>query len=777
VTARSRGRSRTYAPAVLTMLLFVVGAGVVVAGRDAPAGTAFAIAAPAAAAMIAVGQGARCRGRLRAGWFLIGAAMLSNAVGDLIWQALLLGGDEPRGVSAADPAYLATYPLLLAGVWLLVSALGRTTRDVYVDATIIAVFAGLGLWQFLVVNPGLSGATSLLEHIVFSAYPLAGTLTVAAVVAIVIAPHRMNAQMRLVAAFGLGFLACDVLFAVIQNAGLDGLRGISDGSYLVAYGILAAAALLPPARMPDVRPADALTFGRRRLVLLGIALVGAPVCAGLAPALDYASQAPIYIAVAALVSSTVMIRLVGLVRRLEEERRRLRAAESELAFRATHDDLTELPNRAFLITSLTTTLDEQAAVGGPGFAVMFIDLDNFKFVNDSLGHRAGDLLLGHVGRRIRQAMKTSDLVARLGGDEFVVLCRGVLDGDEAERIAARALEALAAPFSLDGDIAYTAASIGIGIAIPGDGHDAATLLRDADLALYQAKAAGGRCARVFDHTMQAWADERTSVETGLRRALDRGELAVMYQPRVDLATGRIRSLEALLRWPGRPEVPIPRLIDVAETSGLIDEIGWFVLSRACDDLARLNAAAGPLHPVSVAVNVSMRQINRGTFVEDVQRTIAMHGVDPSLISLELTETFLAAEPERALAMLTALRAVGVRLEIDDFGTGYSSLGRLRLFPLDGLKIDRSFVAGLGEDPSAESLIATIVALASALDLEVTAEGIECARQADLVRGAGCDLGQGFFFARPASVDEITALLASPDRSDRAARVGTSPAGP
>ena len=499
---------------------------------------------------------------------------------------------------------------------------------------------------------------------------------------------------------------------MIQNAGLDGLRGVSDGSYLIAYGILAAAALLPPARSPDARSADTVTFGRRRLVLLGIALVGAPVCAGLAPALDYAAQAPIYIAVAALVSCTVMIRLVGLVRRLEEERRRLRAAESELAFRATHDELTELPNRAFLIRSLTAALEERAAVGGHGLAVMFIDLDNFKFVNDSLGHRAGDQLLGHVGRRIRQAMKGSDLVARLGGDEFVVLCRGVLDGHEAERIASRALDALAAPFSLEGDVAYTAASIGIGLA--GDSHDAATLLRDADLALYQAKAAGGRCARVFDDTMQAWAEERTSVETGLRRALDRGELGVVYQPRVDLATGRIRSLEALLRWPGRPDVPIPRLIDVAEASGLIDEIGWFVLSRACDDLARLNAAAGPRHPVSVAVNVSMRQINRGTFVEDVQRTIAMHGVDASLISLELTETFLAAEPERALAMLTALRAVGVRLEIDDFGTGYSSLGRLRLFPLDGLKIDRSFVAGLGEDPSAESLIATIVALAGAL---------------------------------------------------------------
>ena len=223
-------------------------------------------------------------------------------------------------------------------------------------------------------------------------------------------------------------------------------------------------------------------------------------------------------------------------------------------------------------------------------------------------------------------------------------------------------------------------------------------------------------------------------------------------------------------------MPIPRLIDVAEASGLIDEIGWFVLSRACDDLARLNAAAGPLYPVSVAVNVSMRQINRGTFVEDVQHTIAMHGVDPSLISLELTETFLAAEPERALAMLTALRAVGVRLEIDDFGAGYSSLGRLRLFPLDGLKIDRSFVAGLGDDPSAESLIATIVALAAALGLEVTAEGIECELQAEILRDVGCDLGQGYHFARPAPVDELVKLLAGPGRPERDAHMRTLPTG-
>ena len=203
------------------MLLFAVGSAVVMAGRDAPAGTAFAIAAPAAVAVIAAARGLGCRGGLRVGWFLIGAAMLSNAAGDLIWQALLLGGDEPRGVSAADPAYLATYPLLLAGIWLLLAASGPTTRDVYVDATIIAVFAGLGLWQFLVVNPGLSDATFLLDRTVFSAYPLAGTLTVAAVVAIVISPRRMNGQLRLLVAFGVGFLACDVLFAVIQNAGLD----------------------------------------------------------------------------------------------------------------------------------------------------------------------------------------------------------------------------------------------------------------------------------------------------------------------------------------------------------------------------------------------------------------------------------------------------------------------------------------------------------------------------------------------------------------------------
>jgi diguanylate cyclase (GGDEF)-like protein len=689
----------------------------------------------------------------RRAWMLIGLAMASNCVGDVIFQTIAVVQGDALDYSVADVFYLASYPLLFWGLArIVIETSGTSSRTVLADATTIAIAGGLVIWQLFVVNAGVLDGGSIVSQAIFAAYPMADVLILGAVVGLLFIPYRPRAWLVLLVLFSLAFLAADTLYNVIQTQSLVSALPVSDAIFTVSYGLLAAAAVFTVSTSGHVgSPYRENVLPYARLGLLGIALVGIPILAVVSPVLGFRYHVAVYLVASVVVGILVLGRLIALLRSLADEQRRLRSAETRLVFQANHDALTGLPNRAFLIAELEAALRDSP---GTGWALMFVDLDNFKFVNDTLGHHTGDQLLRQASERIRASVRSNTFVARLGGDEFVLLADPVHSGEDALEIANRIIAAFRMPFQVGGETTFTSPSIGI--ALRENGSDAAGLLRDADIALFQAKAAGRRCARVFDASMRAAAEERSEIETGIRLALERGELDVAYQPRIDIVTGALDSFEALLRWPSNPRVAPARIIEVAEASGLVDEIGEFVLTRALDDLAHRFAPLAPT--VRMAVNVSVRQLAAANFVGTVGNAISRHDIDPERVSLEITETFLASEPEMAAATLDGLRSLGVRIEVDDFGVGYSSLARLADFPIDGVKIDRSFIMAIDTDSVAEAMVVAIVALGTAMDVIVTAEGIETTAQAETVRRLGCTLGQGFLFAPPMSADNAVEIL-------------------
>ena len=446
------------------------------------------------------------------------------------------------------------------------------------------------------------------------------------------------------------------------------------------------------------------------------------------------------------------------------------ALEQQLRHQAFHDPLTGLANRALFHDRLQHAL-ARLSRGSTGLAVLLLDIDAFKRVNDSLGHTSGDELLIAVSERLAADLRAADTAARLGGDEFVVLAEGLTDPTEAVALADRLQGALTAPFDLAGREVVVRASIGIASAWPGDTASAEELLRNADVAMYAAKAAGhGGHAHFQDH-MHTAAVARLEVESELRVALTAGQLELYYQPIVQLPGRQVVGAEGLIRWhhPVRGLVMPGEFIPVAEQTGLIDEIGAWVIEKACRQLARWQEAGGPQE---VAVNVSARQLTSPHFVPMVCRCLAASGASPAGLTLEITESVLMADADAARLALEELRSVGVRVAIDDFGTGYSSLSYLGRFPLDYLKIDRSFVEGLGYyEPTAGGgdthLVSGIVRLASALGLTVVAEGIETEFQARTVASLGCGKAQGYLFGRPGP-----ALLLSPwSRAEQEADAG------
>ena len=702
----------------------------------------------------------RLRGRPRMAWALIGLGMLSNAFGDVAFGLLSLGGESPSGLSVADPFYLATYPLLCAGVVaLLMSCDGVRARDAIIDGATVATVAGLVIWQLLVVNPGVASEGGLATRVVFSLYPLADTLVVAILVALLLSAIRRDRAVNLLIFFALGFLASDVFFNVIGVTGADELQGVSSVLYFLSYSALVGVGFLPVGAGGRSAESEPHPAHFSRLVLLGGALAGAPALSILAAANGFRLHVPVYLAAAALVGVTVMARMTMLVLGLESERSNLRRAERELAHQATHDLLTGLANRGAVVSHLEDVLARSGA-SGRRVGVLFVDLDDFKVVNDSFGHQSGDALLVHVAARIDAVVGPQGLVARLGGDEFVVVCDITDNEDAAELLASLIISALATPVDIGGGAtAFTNASVGVRLQLDGD--DATAMLRDADIALYEAKEAGKRCARKFDEGMRARVAERQAIESGLRESLDRGlGLRVVYQPRVHIESETVVGVEALARWRDTDGADVsPALfIPIAENAGVIDALGAWVFDRACSDITRLNDAAVGVSPIGVAVNLSVRQLMQPGLVSEIAAVLDRTGIDPGLVTLELTETFLAEDPAAAARTLARLRALGVRLEVDDFGVGYSSLARLSGFPLDGVKIDRSFVGDLDRERSGESVVTAIIALAAALELEITAEGVETREQAQWLLRNGCELAQGFYFHRPLELAEVAAVV-------------------
>jgi diguanylate cyclase (GGDEF)-like protein len=439
-------------------------------------------------------------------------------------------------------------------------------------------------------------------------------------------------------------------------------------------------------------------------------------------------------------------------------------AEVALAHQALHDALTGLPNRALFIDRLKLALARserrRAAV-----AVLFLDLDRFKLINDSLGHEAGDRVLVDVGTRLEEALRPGDTVARFGGDEFTALCEDVPSERAVLMIAERMTEAVGMPFALgngdgDGGETFLTASIGIAMAEgPAADGVAESLVRDADAAMYRAKERGKSRVELFDERLRERAVKRLSIESALHRALERQELVVHYQPQIDLRSGRVVSWEALVRWehPERGLLAPADFIPVAEETGLIVVLGTWVLEEACRQAERWTSLPGAVADPTMGVNLSARQLSQPDLLDVVARAVSGAGIEPSRLCLEVTESVVIEDAGDAAETLGALREMGVKLAIDDFGSGYSALSSLKRFSVDVLKVDRAFVAGLGRDSTDGPIMAAIIDLTHALGLRAVGEGVERADQLAVLRALGCDIGQGFYFGRPQAPEVAESL--------------------
>ncbi|HWQ38612.1 MAG TPA: EAL domain-containing protein [Burkholderiales bacterium] len=427
-----------------------------------------------------------------------------------------------------------------------------------------------------------------------------------------------------------------------------------------------------------------------------------------------------------------------------------------LEHQATHDTLTGLPNRSLLTDRISQGI-ANAQRHGWILAVIFVDLDNFKLVNDTLGHRAGDLLLQTVARRLRASVREGDTIARLGGDEFVLLMNEQPSKESVTQAVQRIVQAIAAPIVLDGHEIASTCSAGISL-FPNDGADGETLLKQADTAMYRAKAAGRAGFQFFSAEMNANLSQRLAMEASLRRALERGEFELHYQPRIGLRSGAIEGVEALLRWRSADLglIPPARFIPVAEETGLIVPIGEWVLRTAAVQMRAWQARGVP--PMSVSVNLSPRQFRHTQLVQDVAAALAESGLAPERLELEVTESLVMESAEDFVARLHALKALGVAISVDDFGTGYSSLNYLKRFPVDRLKVDQSFVRDITVDADDAAIVRAIVQLGHSLGLEVTAEGVETAEQLEFLRAVRCDQAQGFLFSPARPAEEVEAFL-------------------
>jgi diguanylate cyclase (GGDEF)-like protein len=512
---------------------------------------------------------------------------------------------------------------------------------------------------------------------------------------------------------------------------------VLDSLWMLPYLGFAVAALLlrgtGDTRLPEPQP----THTGTRLVGIGLALAVGPVLMVVTPMGNVTVLA---------VGTLVIVALV--VARLWLLMRSRNLAETALVHAATHDALTGLANRRGLLEHLE-------ALQGETVTLLFVDLDRFKVVNDSIGHRSGDHLLRVVGERLAASVRADDFVTRLGGDEFVICCTGDVD---AERAATRVLDVLtSAPVLLDEHVVHVNGSVGYATCALA-GQPVEDALADADLAMYKAKDDGrGRAVR-FDHTLREQAYHQMELETRLRAALEGNKLTLRYQPIVNLSDGTVAAVEALVRWhdPVLGTVPPLVFVEVAETAGVVDKLGTFVLHQALGDLATWRNETG--NALRVHVNVSSRELHEQGLADSVRQALAETGMDGIDLVLEITESGLLDPSEITGANLATLRAAGCELAIDDFGTGYSSLSYLTRLPVGSIKIDRSFVVGMSRNERDVTVVRTVLGLAASLGIDVVAEGIETTDQLAMLAAHGCRYGQGYLFAQPLLADEITPLL-------------------
>jgi diguanylate cyclase (GGDEF)-like protein len=706
------------------------------------------------------------------GWLLLAAANACFVFGDAVYDVydMILHAEVPFP-SVADGLYLAGYPFLFAAAFLISRVrVTQESRETWADALIVCV-GGVALsWQLLMRSYAHDNTINWFGRFVTMSYPMMDIGVIFIVAGALLSGAARRTSDQLIIASMAATLVGDFAYDILVLRDEYSMGNPVDAAFLISYVLFAAAALHPSMAEPaQVRRRDAAE-AHRWIPLVAIAGFVSPTILLLSAPLDFDVDVPVLATTSIVLFALVVLRFAWLHGRTRQQARLLaqrgqslqaaleaqRSLQEELRHQAFHDTLTGLPNRALLQDRIGHALAGTQRSGGT-VAVFFCDLDGFKAVNDSLGHQAGDHLLALVANRLRGILRIGDTVARLGGDEFAVLLDDVESAEVATALAARIVAVLREPVSMGAQ--QIKLSVSVGVAFGDHTVDTEQILSEADTAMYEAKASGKDKFSLFEPRMRSRLLDRIAITNSFDGALARDEFHLEYQPQISLADGSLEGFEALVRWRHPTLGPLGpyRFISLAEDTGFIVELGRWILRTACDEAARWAQMSET--PLSLAVNISARQLESDSLVGDVQDALAESGLAPGRLVLEITESILMVDPQRTAHVLSRLRAMGIRVAIDDFGTGYSSLGYLHQFPVDVLKIDKSFVDPLAE-PGEEgaAFVQMILRLARDLCVTTVAEGVESGVQRDALAKLNCHSAQGYLISRPLSVAAARAFI-------------------
>lgn len=747
--------------------------------------------------------------RLALAWDLLALAQFSNVLADTFWTILEVGLQQPTYPSIADGLYLAYYPLFLLGVLHLPAA--PFSRSEWLknalDLGIILLAAMLGLWNFL-IGPLIeaSAEKSWLVQALSLAYPMGDLILLWAL--LILLYHHFDGMHRgpvlLLAAGSAVMIVSDCVFSYQSLSGTYESGGLLDIGWLVAYLFSGLAGMLhvvalgsdhPLGQSSEVKIHLQRKLGTYLTYLPYVWMAGAYLLLVsshyIAMPMDFPTLA---LEVGALIILVFVRQVVALRensrlydylqqtleriqqqaaelektnRELQQEVAERRRVEEQLTHDALHDSLTGLPNRVLFLDRLERAIAYTRRRADYPFSVLFLDFDQFKVVNDSLGHTAGDQLLVSIARRLEVCLRSSDTVARLGGDEFVILLEDTKDVNAVTQAAQRIQEELRLPFYLDGHKIFMTASIGIVLNLIGYDRPE-EVLRDADIAMYRAKALGKARYEIFDASLRTRAISRLEIENDLRRALENNEFVLHYQPILSMQSERIIGFEALIRWnhPQRGLLFPQEFIPVAEESGLIISIGRWVLYEACRQMRKWQENFPQTPPLIINVNISGKQFTQQDFVDQIEQVLGTTGLNANSLRLEITETVLIDHSSLATMIFEKLHSLGVHLQIDDFGTGYSSLGYLQHFPIQTIKIDRSFITQMHQTGRNSELVKTMLLMAHDLGMDAIAEGVETEEQLNELKRLRCKYVQGYLFSRPLDAAAAARFLIQKTAEDK-----------
>jgi diguanylate cyclase (GGDEF)-like protein len=703
----------------------------------------------------------RCRlsPKLRRAWRLFSLGLLAQLAGQVAFMVYDLLGKTPYP-SIADVLYLSFYPLILVGLLSLPVARStlRTRPQLAVDLAVVAIGSSAAV-VYVVLGPTLVANSGSPLQVAFSvAYPVGDMVLLVGLASLLLRGSAPSARwaLRLLAAGIVLFVVGDVVYGYITLHSTYQVGDPIDTTWMVALALMAVAGttqrtLERPERIESTR--ERLSWLPPAAVAIGFGI------------LLFSDRRDAFFPGVAMI--LIAIALAGLVlARQVIVQRDLLTAKEQLHYQAFHDSLTGLPNRQ-LVLDRAGQLLARGHRDGLTVPALFLDVDGFKRINDSFGHAAGDKLLQTFAERLTRVLRASDTVGRLGGDEFVILLDPVGLAESPELVAERVLAVLSEPVDI-GVSSQGALSIRVSIGITTGPHATADeLLHDADIALYEAKAAGEGRYVLFASGMGILADARLQLEIDLHDAIEEQQFFLVYQPIFNLQTRAVVGVEALIRWrhPTRGLIAPDQFIPLAETTGMIVPIGRWVLQEACTQAAEWHRSN---YPVGIAVNVSSYQLDSEGFLDDVNEAVSLSGIDPTTLTLEITETRLMKDPVHAAERLSSLKRLGVRIAIDDFGTGYGSLAYLHLFRVDALKIDRSFISVMPISEESAAIVHSLIQLGKTLELETLGEGIEEPDQLLRLQQEHCDFGQGFLLSRPLDVKTMTQFFEK-DRAERPAQ--------